>query len=247
MRVPLERALSKRGLASRTDARRLIADGRVEIDGRVVRDPALPVVPERIRISIDGHDRDRPRPVTIALHKPRGVVTTRRDPENRKTVYDFLADLDAHVVPVGRLDFATSGLLLLTNDTRLGDYLTDPANAVPRVYLVTVRGRVTPDEAAQLERGLDDLHAESVAIRKASNRESHLVMTLVEGRHREIRRLLSAVRHEVTRLRRVQIGGLAIGELAPGAWRELSARELADAFPHAPLPAAGLPARTRRG
>ena len=170
--------------------------------------------------------------MTIALHKPRGVVTTRRDPQQRPTVYDAIRDLDAHVVPVGRLDFATSGLILMTNDTRLADWLTDPVNAVPRVYLVTARGRVTEEEAATLERGLfdpghsqgrgEELRAESVIIRKASNRESHLVMTLVEGKNREIRRLLSAVGHEVTRLRRVQIGGVSstICRRAPGViWR----------------------------
>ena len=247
--VPLDRALSKLGLATRSEARELILDGRVSIDGRVVRDSSTLIHPERARIVIDGREQQRPETVTIALHKPRGVVTTRRDPQQRPTVYDAIRDLDAHVVPVGRLDLATSGLLLMTNDTRLADWLTDPVNAVPRVYLVTVRGRVTDDEAAALERGLfdagdvrgrgEELRAESVTIRKASNRESHLVMTLVEGKNREIRRLLAAVGHEVTRLRRVQIGGLEIGDLKPGAWRPLDASELTRAFP-------GAPATTRR-
>ena len=124
-------------------------------------------------------------------------------------------------------------------------WLTDPANAVRRVYLVTVRGRVTDEEAAALEHGLYDsgearqrgeaLRAQSVAIRKASNRETHLVMTLMEGKNREVRRLLSAVGHEVTRLRRVQIGGLEIGELKPGKWRYLTAEELSRAFPGRPV------------
>jgi pseudouridine synthase len=233
--IALDRALSKLGLATRTEARALIADGRVQINGRVVRDPARLVVPERVRISIDGEERQRAERITIALHKPRGVVTTRRDPEGRKTVYDLLADLDAHVVPVGRLDYATSGLLLLTNDTRLADWLTNPENAVPRVYLVTVRGRVAADEATQLERGIRDrdemLQARAVAIRKRSNRESLLIVELVEGRNREIRRMMKAINHEVTRLRRVQLGGLTLQGLAPGKWRRLSTAELRRAFP----------------
>jgi 23S rRNA pseudouridine2605 synthase len=235
--IPLERALSKLGLATRSEARALILDGRVQIDGRVVRDPARLVVPERVRVAIDGTPQPRAEPITIALHKPRGVVTTRRDPDGRKTVYDLLTDLDAHVVPVGRLDFATSGLLLLTNDTRFADWLTNPDNEVPRVYLVTVRGRVTPDEAAQLQEGIrdrgDNLRARAVTIRKTSNRESLLIVELVEGRNREIRRMMAAIDHEVTRLRRVQIGGLTIDGLAPGHWRRLSATEMRRAFPGA--------------
>jgi 23S rRNA pseudouridine2605 synthase len=236
--VPLARALSKLGFATRGEARALILEGRVSVDGRVVRDPGRLVVPERIRVAIDGERKGRVEPVTIALHKPRGVVTTRRDPEGRKTVYDLIADLDAHVVPVGRLDFATSGLILLTNDTRLADWLTNPVNEVARVYLVTVHGRVTPEEAVQLEAGVrdkdDDLRARAVAIRKASNRETLLVVELVEGKNREIRRMMSAIGHEVTRLRRVQIGGLGLGNLAPGKWRALSRAELRAAFPRRP-------------
>jgi 23S rRNA pseudouridine2605 synthase len=236
--VPLERALSKLGLATRTEARALIADGRVAVDGRTVRDPARLVIPERVRLTIDGQHVRRARAVTIALHKPRGVVTTRRDPEQRKTVYDLLTNLDALVVPVGRLDFATSGLILLTNDTRFAEWLTNPDNHVSRVYLVTVRGRVTPEAVEQLEHGVrsgnDLLAPTSVTIRKTSNRESLVIVELEEGRNREVRRLMSAVGHEVTRLRRVQIGGLSIGNLAPGEWRRLSAAELQRAFPGAP-------------
>lgn len=237
--IQLQRALSKLGFATRTEARALILDGRVAVDGRVVRDPARLVIPERIRITIDGEHVRRPARVTIALHKPRGVVTTRRDPEGRTTVYDLLTNLDAHVVPVGRLDFATSGLLLLTNDTRFADWLTNPDNQVPRVYLVTVRGIVTTEEVERLARGIhsgtDVLTARAVNIRKASHRESLLIVELVEGRNREVRRMMSAIGHQVTRLRRVQIGKLSIDGLAPGKWRRISAAELRRMFPGAPL------------
>jgi 23S rRNA pseudouridine2605 synthase len=199
----------------------------------------VPVVPERAQLAIHGEPVSRAEPITIALHKPRGVVTTRHDPEGRKTVYDLVSDLNAHVVPVGRLDYATSGLLLMSNDTRLADWLTDPVNAVSRLYLVSVRGRVRDEAAASLASGVRDgrqlLRAQSVAIQKASGRESHLIVELVEGKNREVRRLMAAIGHEVTRLRRVQFGGLTIGDLAPGMWRRLNHDDLARAFPGAPL------------
>jgi 23S rRNA pseudouridine2605 synthase len=240
--VPLERALSKLGVATRSEARTLIAGGRVRVDGRVIRDPLASVTPERITLEIDGRSVAAPRRVTIALHKPRGVVTTRHDPQGRMTVYDLLRECRDHVIPVGRLDYATSGLILLTNDTRLADWLTDPANEVPRVYLVTVRGRVASHDAVRLEEGIavpaparsrlqmEVLCARSVRIRKASNRETHLIIELTEGRNREIRRLLAAVGHEVTQLRRVQFGRITLGDLAPGAWRRINDAELQRAF-----------------
>lgn len=235
--VSLERALSKLGIASRTEARRWIEAGRIRVDGRLATDPLAPVAPERARIEVDGQPAGRAAPVTILLHKPRGVVTTRSDPEGRPTVYSCLEGLDAYVAPVGRLDAATSGLLLLTNDTRLADWLTDPANGVPRVYLATVEGELSDATARRLEEGIEDrgehLAARSVQIRKRSKRETHLVIELTEGKNREIRRMLAAVRHEVTRLKRVSIGKLELGDLEPGRWREVSAEELRAAFPGA--------------
>ena len=233
--VPLERALSKLGLASRTEARALIREGRVRVDGRPSDDPLAPVVPERVRIEIDGRPAQRAEPITVLLHKPRGVVTTRSDPEGRPTVYGCLEGLDAHVVPVGRLDVATTGLLLLTNDTRFADWVTDPANAVPRVYLVTVRGELSDATARRLQEGVEEageiLAARQVTIRKRSRRETHLVVELTEGKNREIRRMLGATGHEVTRLKRVSFGGLELGDLEPGRWRVVAPEEIRAAFP----------------
>lgn len=234
--VSLERALSKLGVASRSEARALIRSGRVTVNGRKVVDPSRRVIPEAISVAIDGAAPTRPvPPVTVVLHKPRGYVTTRSDPEGRKTVYDLLADLPERVVPVGRLDLATSGLLIFTNDTQLANWLTDPQQAIPRVYLVTVEGRVDSATLAAVERGVrlegDALAAASAEVRKASGKESHLTMTLTEGKNREIRRLLAAVGHPVTRLRRVEFGGLKLGDLKPGTWRRVSAAELRAAFP----------------
>ena len=237
--VSLERALSKLGLASRSEAREMIRGGRVAVDGRTETDPLLEVVPERIRVEIDGRSASRSEPLTVLLHKPRGVVTTRSDPEGRPTVYGCLEGLDAHVIPVGRLDAATSGLLLLTNDTRFADWVTDPRNEVPRVYLVTVRGELSDDTARRLEEGIEEsgerLAASRAAIRKRSKRETHLVVELTEGKNREIRRMLAAAGHEVTRLRRVSFGGLELGDLAPRKWRAIPVDELRGAFPGAPV------------
>jgi pseudouridine synthase len=194
------------------------------VDGRVVTNPATSVVPERARITVDGTRRTRAPWRTILFHKPRGVVTTRQDPQGRPTIYDVIGPSARGLIAVGRLDLATSGLLLLTTDTRLAHRITDPGNAVPRMYLVTVRGRVTGDEAALLD-------AASVIVRKASNRETHLTVELHRGRNREVRKLFEAIGHQVTMLKRVRFGGLELGRLGPGEWRELTRTEVEAAFP----------------
>lgn len=233
--VPLARALSKRGLASRAEAIALVLDGRVRVSGRVVRDPGLAVVPETLQVAIDDRERTAPAWRTVALHKPRGVVTTRRDPQGRPTVYDLLAPLGDGLAPAGRLDAASSGLIVCTNDTQLAAWLTDPEHAVEKEYVVTVRGRVAPESIAALTRGIvadgERLRAASVTVRKTSARETHLVVVLRRGRNREIRRLFAAVGHEVTRLWRVRIGGLPLGTLAPGAWRDIRREMIGRYFP----------------
>ena len=226
--VPLGRALSKLGILSRSQAIDAIRAGRVRVAGRVVRDEAALVVPERARLIVDGIAGRAPLWRTIVFHKPRGVVTTRRDPEGRPTVFDVLGDAGRGLIAVGRLDLATSGLLLLTSDTRLADWITDPAHDVPRLYVVTVRGRV---EA----RDLADLTGAVTTLRKASSRESHLLVELREGRNRQVRRMFDAIGHEVTKLKRVRLGGLELGDLAPGQHRDVLRAEISTAFPGAPL------------
>jgi 23S rRNA pseudouridine2605 synthase len=228
--VSLERALSKLGMASRSEARALIEAGRVLVDGRAIRDPLTAVIPERVRIAIDGATRQPAEALTVMLHKPRGVVTTRRDPEGRPTAYDLVRGAGPHLQAIGRLDLASSGLLLFTTDTRLSAALTDPANAVPRVYVVTVRGAVDDAALATLQRGIpidgEPVAPRTITLRKRSTRETHLIVELVEGRNREIRRLFAAIGHEVTRLLRVAFGGVELGTLAPGRWRATSYDEL---------------------
>jgi len=227
--VPVVRALSKLGLASRTEARTLLAEGRVRIDGKVISDPSALVAPEKVRVEIDGRKRERPRRRVLLFHKPRGVVTSKRDPEGRRTVFDVLGKAGDGLIAVGRLDMASTGLLVFTNDTAFANRLTDPANRVLRRYVVTVRGKITPDRAAEIragvvvqarEGGRERLSVSALDVRKVSSRETHLIVTLVEGKNREIRRLFDAFGHEVTRLHRVSFGEFELGTLQPGEYSE---------------------------
>ena len=222
--VALNRALSKLGILSRAQATRAIQSGRVSVNGRRISDPLRRVVPERVRIAIDEIPERAARWRTIVFHKPRGVVTTRHDPDGRQTIYDVLGADGQGLIAVGRLDLATSGLLVLTTDTQLANWIADPASGVRRVYLVTVRGEVKPEAVAQLD---------GVTIRKASRRETHLVVELHRGRNREIRRLFAGMGREVTRLKRVAVGGLELGDLQPGAWREVTRQQIRASFPTA--------------
>src|SRR5438093_4149500 len=179
-KVALNRALSKLGILSRAQATDAIRTGRVRVDGRVLTDPATQIVPERARISVDDEPKRRAAWRTILFHKPRGVLTTLSDPAGRPTVYDVLGDEGRGLVAVGRLDLATSGLLLLTTDTRLAGWITEPSSGVPRVYIVTVRGRVGEAALARLVAGIAGLRAHAATLRKFSSRKSHLTIELRE-------------------------------------------------------------------
>jgi 23S rRNA pseudouridine2605 synthase len=141
-------------------------------------------------------------------------------------VFDLLGPDGAGLVAVGRLDMATTGLLLLTTDTQLANHLTDPKTAIVRRYTVTVRGCLDDESVRRMEQGLGDMRPRSVVVRKRSTRETHLIVELTEGRNREIRRLCQAAGHEVTRLKRVAFGGLELGDLPPGKWREVTREEI---------------------
>ncbi|MBU6375498.1 MAG: rRNA pseudouridine synthase [Bdellovibrionales bacterium] len=240
--VSLERALSKLGIASRTQARAWIESGKVRINGIVQKNPSRWVVPETARIEIDGEHVVRQKRLVLLLHKTRGTITTRSDEHGRATVFDLLPRQYMELGglhSVGRLDQATTGLLLLTNDSRLSSWLTDPQNAVPRVYRVSARGAITSEQSARLLRGVPSevglLQANAVEILKVSQRESHLLVTLHEGKNREIRRMIEAIGSEVTDLKRISYGGLVLGKLPAGECRLVSESELKKAFPEAPL------------
>lgn len=229
-KVPLERALSKLGLASRTQTREWILAGRLKVNGKIVKDPLFPVIPENDKFVLDGTPLRKTEWQTILLYKPKGVVTTRSDERGRRTVFDLLPEELKHLHPIGRLDMASTGLLLLTNDTKLSAYLTDPANAVPRVYVVTVKGKVTPEEIQKAAAGVWDegelLKPSKLTLRKSSNKESHLLVELTEGKNREIRRLFESLTHEVTHLKRIAFGPLKLGNLQPGEFRYVVKEEI---------------------
>ena len=230
-RVALARALSKLGVLTRSAAITAVVDGRVTVSGQVVRDPGRAVSPERDAIAVDGQPARRAARRVLAMHKPRGYVTTRVDPQGRPTAYDLLPHDALGMQAIGRLDMATSGLLLFTNDTRLAHRLTDPASGIVRTYVLTVRGALDDTTAQRLvHAGIDDagerLQARAIAIRKRSSRETHLIVELTEGRNRELRRLFAAVGHEVTRLTRVAFGRIVLGDLAPGQVRDVDPSEI---------------------
>jgi 23S rRNA pseudouridine2605 synthase len=230
--VSLNRALSKLGLCSRTQADALIAEGRVQVGGKVIRDALLRVDPDRDHIAVDGKRVVGERKVYLMVNKPRGLVTTRDDPQARSTVYDCLEGLDLpYVSPVGRLDRASEGLLLMTNDTQWAARLLDPVSGVDKLYHVQIG--VVPDDAmlAKLRAGVtvdgETLKARSIEILRSGARNSWLEVVLDEGRNRHIRRLLDAYDVEVLRLIRVAIGRLPLGDLAKGKARHLTMEELA--------------------
>jgi 23S rRNA pseudouridine2605 synthase len=233
--VSLPRALSKLGICSRAEGERLVAAGRVRVDGRVIRDLNHRLHPESASLEIDGVAVGKAAPVYIALNKPRGLVTTRSDPAQRSTVYDCIDGAELPFVsPVGRLDKASEGLLLLTNDTQWAARLTDPASHVPKTYHVQIRAQ--PDDAllARLSGEVieadtgERLTAQRVSLLRVGSRSSAwLEVVLDEGKNRQIRRLLATEGIEVLRLLRVSIGPLALGTLAKGEWRHLTALEVA--------------------
>lgn len=229
-RVSLARALSKLGLCSRTEAARWIAAGRVEVDGRVARDPDLRVDPARSRIRVDGAPARAEGKVYLMMNKPRGVLTTREDPEGRPTVYGLLRDSGLPwVAPVGRLDQASEGLLLFTNDTRWADALTDPARHVPKTYHVQVAGLPSAAELDRMRAGIreggETLTALAVQVLRAGAKNCWLEIVLDEGRNRQIRRMIGALGYDTLRLIRVALGPLQLGNLPKGSVRQLTPKE----------------------
>jgi 23S rRNA pseudouridine2605 synthase len=232
--VTIARGLSKLGLCSRTEGERLVLAGRVRINGTAVRDLALRIVPERDTIEIDGARVGEVGRIYLALNKPRGLVTTRDDPQGRQTIYECFAGAQLpFVAPVGRLDRASEGLLLLTNDTRWSAHLLDPASHVDKLYRVQVRGLEHQATIARAAAGVVDpetgerLSAKRIALLRTGTRSSAwLEITLDEGKNRHIRRLMSALGVEVLRLMRVAIGPLQLGALPKGQWRPLTDEEV---------------------
>jgi 23S rRNA pseudouridine2605 synthase len=230
-RFGLARVLSKMGVCSRTQAEHWIREGRVQIDGRVQRDPQFPTEMDRAVIAVDGVNVKTVMHAYVVFNKPRGLVVSAADEHGRDTVYTALANAGLPWLgPVGRLDKASEGLLLLSNDTTWAAGITDPATHLDKTYHVQVAGK--PDDATlmKLIAGVDDagdrLKAKQAVLLRSGEKNAWIEIVLDEGRNRHIRRLLAALGFDVLRLIRVAIGQLALGELAKAQWRQLTADEV---------------------
>jgi 23S rRNA pseudouridine2605 synthase len=230
-RATLDRVLSKAGIASRTTTREWIQEGRVKVNGRVVRNPDHWVESAKDVVHLDGLRVREEKKIYIALNKPTGVVTSFGDNKDRPTVYDHLKGLERWVFPVGRLDMDTSGLLILTNDTEFGEMLLRPESKVPKTYYVKVSGMVTPDEYFALAFGVDIGRGESsgraiVRETRASEKYTWFELTITEGKNRQVRRMCEAISHPVLKLVRIRIGDFELGNLPPGKFKRLDAKDL---------------------
>jgi 23S rRNA pseudouridine2605 synthase len=232
--VSIPRALSKLGICSRSEGERLVEAGRVRVNGIAVRDKSLRVRPERDRIEVDGAPVARAERVYLALNKPQGLVTTRADPQGRATIYDCLTDASLPFLgPVGRLDKASEGLLLLTNDSQWSAALLDPASHVDKTYHVQVRGAALDTIVARAANGIvepetgEHLSIKHISLLRTGSRSTAWFEVVIdEGKNRHLRRVFTVLNVEVRRLVRIAIGSLVLGDLAKGAWRLLTSEEV---------------------
>ncbi|SLM48658.1 Ribosomal large subunit pseudouridine synthase B [Nitrospira japonica] len=230
MEVRLQKLIAGTGLASRRKSEALISAGRVTVNGKVVTELGTKVDPGRDHVKVDGKHLSAAQPfVYLLLHKPKNVMSTLDDPGGRTTVKDYLHGVSVRVFPVGRLDFDSEGLMLLTNNGDLSQALLHPRYHVPKTYLIKIKGVATDDEIVQLERGvkLEDGMTSPAIVKKIKKAEqnSWLEVTIREGRKHQVRRMLETVGHRVIKLMRVKMGPLALGDLAPGEFRFLTDRE----------------------
>jgi 23S rRNA pseudouridine2605 synthase len=226
----LERVISKAGIGSRTDARSWIGAGRVQVNKQTVRNPDHWVDLDSDRITLDAKPLRAAEKTYILLYKPKGYLTTWRDPEGRPTVYKLLEDAGTWLSPVGRLDLDTSGLLLLTNDNDLAERLTNPDHQVPKTYQIKASTLLCEEQLERLRRGVElsdgPTRPAQVTRLRDNGRHTFLEMTITEGRNRQVRRMLEAVESKVTKLVRIAIGPLRIGDLPIGKWRHLNPAEV---------------------
>lgn len=226
-RVTLDRVLSRAGIASRATTRDWIADGRVKVNGRVVRDPDHWVETGKDAVHFDGQPIRSEKRIYIALNKPTGVVTSHGDKRNRPTVYDYVKKLDRWVFPVGRLDMDTSGLLILTNDTDFGDRLLSPTSKIPKTYYVKVAGLIKLEQYFDLAFGLDIGRGEAsgpafVREVRRTDKYTWFELTITEGKNRQVRRMCESIGCPVLKLVRVSIGRYPLGGLPVGEFVALN-------------------------
>ncbi len=216
----LERVISKAGAGSRSQARSWIHARQVEVNGKVIENPDHWIDLKRDLVLLDGKPLTKRAHIYILLYKPTGYITTFKDPEGRPTVYDLIQDIEQFVSPVGRLDLATSGLLLMTNDTQLAERLTNPDHKIPKTYLLKCSTLLSNESLEQLRQGveLNDGPTRPALVRRVrdSGKYTHLEITITEGRNRQVRRMIEAVGSKVLKLVRTHIGAVTFGELRIG-------------------------------
>jgi 23S rRNA pseudouridine2605 synthase len=231
-KVRLQKYISDCGITSRRKAERMILDGRVEVNGQVITELGTKVDPYGDSIVVDGHvaDLNSVKKTYLILHKPRGVMTTLSDPEGRETVMDYVKEFSERIYPVGRLDYLSEGLLIMTNDGEVANMIMHPKFDVTKVYEVKIFGSVTDGIVRKLAAGayLEDgfVKPQSVRVVKQLPTKTWLEFRLNEGRNREIRKLCEAVGLTVDKLKRVAIGGLTVEGVAPGKHRVMSKHQL---------------------
>lgn len=218
----LRRVLSKLGVASRKQAEELIKDGRIAVDGQIVRDPMKPVYMTQ-DILLDGREIEEKELIYYAFNKPEGIVTTMSDEKGRESIADYMPE-GQYLFPVGRLDRDTRGLILFTNDNYFSDELMAPLNKIEKTYRVQVKGKFVEKHLKELERGIfvekQRLSAKEVKVLKVNPKSVWLEITLVEGKNRQIRKMLETLNYEILELIRVRIGKLKLRQLniAPGEY-----------------------------
>ena len=226
----LERVCSKSGLASRTVSREWIAAGRISVNGHIERNPDRWLDIERDRISLDGQPIRPQSKVYILLYKPKGYLTSHGDPHGRRTVYDLVASAGQWLIPVGRLDLDTSGLLLMTNDTAFAECITNPDHGVTKTYELKCATLLSDEQLDRLRRGVElkDGLTQPAAVRRLRDgpKHSYLEITIGDGRNRQVRRMIEALESKVLKLVRTAIGPIRIGDLPIGTWRNLTPDEL---------------------
>ncbi len=230
----LQQVLAAAGYGSRRRCEELITKGRVEIDGQIVTELGVRVVPGEQKIRVDGEALKKARPTYVALNKPKNALCTNSDPQGRRRAIDFIPAQLGRLFPVGRLDQNSEGLILLTNDGALAERLTHPRFQVAKKYRVQVAGLVDYELVDALKRGVHIaegvVQADEVIIKSRHKLSSILEITLKEGKNREIRRMLARVGHKVMQLQRVQVGSIKLGKLAPGDYRRLTSQEVAELY-----------------
>ncbi len=231
MEERIQKVLAKAGISSRREAERMILEGRVTVNGKVLNSMGLKVDPSKDHIRVDGKRLSDYEPkVAIILNKPLGYLSTVKDPLGRPTVMDLLRNVKWRVYPVGRLDFDSEGLMLLTNDGELAYRLTHPKFEIPRTYLVKVKGIPEERKLKSLKKGimLDDGKAKVVSIQVLNRRErnSWLKVEVREGRNRLIKRIFDVIGHPVLKLKRIKFGPIHLGNLMPGQFRYLQPSEM---------------------